>query len=130
MAKKLDISHFAAAMAGRKAPILDEIDWVKNNLSRDVSDVPPDDPPSMFSVVLLNWANENLSAFLDKFVTKLIPDKRQLEFSSQAKDDGRQLEMLQRLEEEFYSERSTGVSQEPGVPPGDYSSGQREQDSG
>lgn len=103
MAKALpefDLSRFADKLANKPAQTLDEIKWVANHLHCDLDKIGEDDPPSMWAVVLLTWANANIDKFVDVWKAT-IPTKSQIEKQQELRDDGRVLRLLDNMEREF-----------------------------
>lgn len=104
-------------LKGRTAPIMQEVEWVKNNLGEDIESIAPDDPPSRFSLELLAQAKANKEWFMQVFVPKLLPKDRQIDVAERQKDDGRILSQLDELEAEFYVTRAKELAGEPRLPP-------------
>lgn len=99
---KIDIRPFVNVLKGKPASTMKIMEWVGNNLEIPLSEIGPEDPPSLLALSLLQWAQKNRDAFFTQFLVKTIPSKAQLDLQGQAvDDDGRVLGLLNRLEAEI-----------------------------
>jgi len=91
------------------APEIEIIRWVFNNYKCPVEKLDPEEVPSVGALGLLEWvrAGANFGEFFKSAWVKMIPDKRQLEYESSLKDDGRkQLDLCSAFDDEFETEHS------------------------
>ena len=76
--------------------VLDEIEWVRQNLQHTGADLC--DAPSMGAWSMLLWARGNEAEFFKNIVTKTLPSKGQLDREYANRDQGEvQLEFIERL---------------------------------
>ena len=119
---------FYAALKGKTVPTIKMVDWVLNNLHREISTIEQHEPPSFGALVMLKWASDNPDSFFCDFVAKLLPTKSQLEVDERQKDDGRLLTVLEGLQQEFNAKAAKTPGAEPGVEAEAAGIGEHEQD--
>jgi hypothetical protein len=97
----------AAQVGQRSASELEEIRWVASNYLTDVSEIEPDDVPSRGALGMLSWVQEssaNYGDFLRSNYTKIIPDRKTIEYEQRFNDDGRVLDLLDEFQRTFENE--------------------------
>lgn len=92
--------ELSAQVEVENADQVTEAKWVTANRWTRPSDIDPADAPSRAAVAKLSWVQEsssNFGDFLKTFESKLLPDKKTIEYESRFKDDGRVLGLLDEL---------------------------------
>lgn len=98
--------HLASQIpAGRVANELTVMQWAFQNAGIDPDRIDPEGVPSLGSVRYLQWVQNNYDDFIKNNWTKLVPDRKALEYQQQLTDDGRSSftmidEFLESLEDE------------------------------
>jgi hypothetical protein len=103
----------AAAVGPRISTELEECRWVMANYLMKPSQLKADDVPSAASLSILMWVKmspANFGDFLRTHNSKLLPDKKSLEYESKFVDDGRDLKLLDDFKKSLEAESRSELS--------------------
>lgn len=97
----------AAKVGPKKSDVLEEVEWVMTHYLLDPNTIEIEDVPSSAAVGILSWVRmspSNYAEFLRTYHSKLLPDRRQLEYANRFKDTGQDLALLEEFEESLRME--------------------------
>lgn len=105
-------ADLAEKVGVRQSSELDDARWVVANYLREIDKIKPEEVPSAAALSILKWVQldvGNFGDFLRSIYSKILPDRKTIEYESKFSDDGREIEAaFEEIQRSFLLETETG----------------------
>ncbi len=111
---RMTIEEFVALVSGNgQGSILQNVEWVAQNLNTPYSEIDAATSPGSTAVNLLAWAKANVRDFWSTFYARFIPTRSEVDAGHRFRDDGRDVnELIDDLERIHYELKADAEERE------------------